>query len=94
MLTQSLTNLQILPIKWRREHAESILEHYWATVTASQRREVLNPSHHNEQKHMNKSMAKQEDTAEFTVCSNQVMLFYSHSKSLVLEQNVHKHFSL
>lgn len=50
-LAKSLINLLILPVKRTREHAHSIIEHSWATVTASQRKEEPNPSKHNEQGH-------------------------------------------
>lgn len=64
-MTKSLINLLMSPIKRRRKHADSILEHYWPTFIASQRREELNPSKHNEQIHKQirgQSMRMQQNT--------------------------------
>lgn len=70
----------------------AIPEHYWAAVTASQRREEMNPSKSHERvSPQTNQWGKQKDSAEFSVCSNKEMLFYSHSKSSVVEQNECKH---
>lgn len=70
----------------------AILEHYQAAVTASQRREEMNPSKSHERvSTQTNQWGKQKDSAEFSVCSNKEMLFYSHSESSVVEQNECKH---
>lgn len=59
----------------------------------SQRKEERNPSKSNQQTHTHQ-WGKEEAPAEFTVCSSKEMLFYSHNKSSVVEQNKCKHSSL
>lgn len=91
---KALNNLLILPIKWRREYVDSrprtLLGNSYCCL--EERRDESFQNHWASTE--TNQWGKQEDRVEFTVCSNKVMLFYGHSKSLVVEQNEHKHSSL
>lgn len=58
----------------------SMLVYYWAELTASQRREEVNPSKKQQADTQTNRRGKQKETADFHVCCKKGMLFYGHSK--------------
>lgn len=63
-----------------------MLLYYWAAVTASQRREELNPSKSSKQpyKQISGERKGKEQISDCSICRNKGMLFYSHSESSVV----------
>jgi hypothetical protein len=53
---------------------------YWAALTASQRREEVNPSKKQQASTQTNQWGRQKETADFHGCCKKGMLFYSHNK--------------